>query len=60
MVESFIADSKRIFTVSRKPSKEEYKQMVIVVAIGIIAIGIIAFIIYLFFVLMGALTGIGF
>ncbi|MGI6589600.1 MAG: protein translocase SEC61 complex subunit gamma [Candidatus Iainarchaeum sp.] len=55
-VTNFIADAKRIFTVSRKPTMEEYKRMVIVVAIGIIAIGIIAYIIYLFF----ALTGIGF
>lgn len=55
-LKNFVADAKRIFTVSRKPSMEEYKRMTLIVAIGIIAIGVIAFIIYLFF----ALTGIGF
>jgi protein translocase SEC61 complex gamma subunit len=56
MLKNFLADAKRIFTVSRKPTMEEYKRMALVVAIGIAIIGIIGYIIYLFF----ALTGIGF
>jgi len=56
MVINFIADAKRIFLVSKKPTMEEYKRMALVVALGIIVIGIIGYIIYLFF----ALTGIGF
>jgi len=53
---SFIDDSKRIFVVSRKPTMEEYKRMITIVALGIIIIGVLAYIIYLFF----ALTGIGY
>ena len=56
LVGNFIADAKRIFLVSKKPTPEEYKRMAIIVALGIIVIGIIGFIIYLFF----ALTGIGY
>ncbi|MFA5930705.1 MAG: protein translocase SEC61 complex subunit gamma [archaeon] len=56
LVGNFVADAKRIFLVSKKPTPEEYKRMTIIVALGIIVIGIIGFIIYLFF----ALTGIGF
>ena len=56
MITSFIADAKRIFMVSKKPTMEEYKRMALVVALGIVVIGIIGYIVYLFF----ALTGIGF
>jgi protein transport protein SEC61 subunit gamma-like protein len=56
LVKNFLSDSKRIFLVSRKPTKEEYKRMCLIVALGIIVIGVLAFIIYLFF----ALTGIGY
>jgi protein translocase SEC61 complex gamma subunit len=56
MITNFMADAKRIFTVSKKPTTEEYKRMAIVVALGILVIGVIGYIIYLFF----ALTGIGF
>lgn len=56
MLKNFLADTKRIFTVSRKPTMEEYKRMALVVALGIIIIGVIGYVIYLFF----ALTGIGF
>ena len=56
MLTNFLADAKRIFTVSKKPTMEEYKRMAMVVALGIVIIGVIGFIVYLFF----ALTGIGF
>jgi protein transport protein SEC61 subunit gamma and related proteins len=49
----FISDSKRIFVVSRKPTKEEYKRMSIIIALGIIIIGIIGYVIYLIFALSG-------
>ena len=52
----FISDSKRIFVVSRKPSKDEYKKMAIIIALGIIVIGLIGFFIQLVFTLSG-LTG---
>ena len=51
----FIEDSKRIFIVSKKPTKVEYKRMALIVALGIILIGIIGYVIYLVF----ALTGLG-
>ena len=56
MLKNFIVDAKRIFTVSKKPTMEEYKKMALIVGIGIILIGIIGYVVYLFF----ALTGIGF
>jgi protein transport protein SEC61 subunit gamma and related proteins len=52
----FISDSKRIFVVSRKPSKNEYKKMGIIIAIGIVIIGILGFIVQLIFTALG-LTG---
>jgi len=56
MISNFLVDAKRIFTVSKKPTMEEYKRMALVVALGIAIIGTIGYIVYLFF----ALTGIGF
>ncbi|MFA5764284.1 MAG: protein translocase SEC61 complex subunit gamma [archaeon] len=52
----FISDSKRIFVVSRKPSKDEYKKMAIIIALGIVIIGLLGFFIQLVFTLTG-LTG---
>jgi protein transport protein SEC61 subunit gamma and related proteins len=52
----FISDSKRIFVVSRKPSKDEYKKMAIIIALGIVIIGLLGFFIQLIFTLTG-LTG---
>ncbi|MDD3083586.1 MAG: protein translocase SEC61 complex subunit gamma [Candidatus ainarchaeum sp.] len=54
---NFISDSKRIFIVSRKPTKDEYKKMLIIIGIGIIVIGVIGFVIQLIFNLAG-LVGI--
>jgi len=51
----FLEDSKRIFVVSKKPTNEEYKRMLIIIGAGAIAVGLIGFLIYLFF----ALSGIG-
>ena len=53
MLSNFISDSKRIFIVSRKPSKDEYKKMAIIIGIGIIIIGVLGFIINLLFNLAG-------
>ncbi len=52
-ISKFLADSKRIFIVSRKPSKEEYKKMAIIIALGIVLIGVIGFLIQLIFTLSG-------
>lgn len=52
-ISKFFADSKRIFVVSRKPSKDEYKKMAIIIALGIVIIGIIGFLIQLIFTLSG-------
>lgn len=54
-LKKFIEDSKRIFVVSKKPTMEEYKQMAIIIGVGIIFIGILGYLIYLLF----ALTGLG-
>jgi protein transport protein SEC61 subunit gamma-like protein len=51
----FINDSKRIFIVSRKPTWDEYKRMMIIVALGIVVIGMIGYLITLFF----SITGVG-
>lgn len=53
MVGKFLMDSKRIFRVSRKPSKEEYKRMALIIGLGIVIIGIIGFAIQLIFELAG-------
>jgi len=52
MLTNFVADARRIFTVSKKPTMEEYKRMVTIVGLGIIVIGILAFIVYMIFVLL--------
>ena len=51
IVGRFIEDSKRIFIVSKKPTWDEYKRMLLIVTIGIALIGIIGYIIYLIFAL---------
>lgn len=54
-VKKFIEDSKRIFVVSKKPTMQEYKQMAMIIGLGIIFIGVMGFLIYLLF----SLTGLG-
>ncbi|MDD5162579.1 MAG: protein translocase SEC61 complex subunit gamma [Candidatus ainarchaeum sp.] len=53
---SFLASSKRVLVIAKKPSKDEFMAMIKVTAIGIIIIGVIGVFVQLFFVL----TGIGF
>ncbi|MFH0715095.1 MAG: protein translocase SEC61 complex subunit gamma [Candidatus Diapherotrites archaeon] len=49
-IKGFFESSKRIFAVSKKPSREEFILMLKVVGIGILIIGFIGFIIRLFMV----------
>ncbi len=44
-LKSFILESKRVFRITKKPTKEEFKAIVKVSSIGIAIIGIIGFII---------------
>ena len=48
-VTKFIDDSKRIFTISKKPTWDEFKIMAKVTGIGILIIGIIGFFVSLIF-----------
>jgi len=48
-IKGFIEDAKRIFTISKKPTKEEFLAMLKVVGLGIIIIGIIGYFISLIF-----------
>ena len=48
-IAAFLDDTKRIFTISKKPTKEEFLAMLKVVGIGIIIIGIIGYLISLLF-----------
>jgi len=51
-VTKFIDDSKRIFTISKKPAWDEFKIMAKVTGIGILIIGIIGFFVSLIFALI--------
>ena len=44
-LKSFILESRRVFRITKKPSKEEFKAIVKISSIGIAVIGIIGFII---------------
>jgi protein transport protein SEC61 subunit gamma and related proteins len=55
MITQFINDSKRVLIVSKKPTMDEYKKMIIIVALGMAVIGVMGYLIMLFF----AVTGIG-
>ncbi|MCX6798993.1 MAG: protein translocase SEC61 complex subunit gamma [Candidatus Diapherotrites archaeon] len=50
---SFIASSRRVFIIAKKPDSREFQAMIKATAIGIIVIGAIGYIIYLVFVLAG-------
>lgn len=54
-ISEFLAASKRIFTISKKPDRQEFVAMLKATAIGTLVIAVIGFIVYLVF----ALTGIG-
>ncbi|MBU2639387.1 MAG: protein translocase SEC61 complex subunit gamma [Nanoarchaeota archaeon] len=49
---SFITQCKRVFRVTKKPSKEEYRVIVKISGLGIAIIGVIGFLIYLFWILI--------
>ncbi|MBI2110707.1 protein translocase SEC61 complex subunit gamma, partial [Candidatus Woesearchaeota archaeon] len=44
---SFIIESKRVYTITKKPSNEEFKVIVKVTALGILLIGLLGFIIHI-------------
>jgi protein transport protein SEC61 subunit gamma and related proteins len=48
----FIENSKRIFTISKKPTLDEYKKMILITGLGIVIIGVIGFVIALIFNLL--------
>ena len=48
-IKGFIEDAKRIFTISKKPTKEEFLAMLKVVGLGIVIIGVIGYFISLIF-----------
>jgi protein translocase SEC61 complex gamma subunit len=52
IITNFVSDANRIFTVSKKPTMEEYKRMTAIVGLGIVVIGIIAFVLYILFILL--------
>ncbi len=52
-ISNFLNSSRRIFTVSKKPDNEEYRQMAKVTGIGIILLGIIGFIVMFLFLIFG-------
>ena len=49
---SFILESKRVFRITKKPTKEEFKAIVKISSIGIAVIGIIGFIIQIIWALV--------
>jgi protein transport protein SEC61 subunit gamma-like protein len=50
---NFIASSKRVFIISKKPDWNEFQTMAKVTGIGIIVIAVIAYIIFLIFAFSG-------
>lgn len=49
---SFLIESKRVFKITKKPSREEFKAIVKVSGIGILIIGAIGFIIQMAWLLL--------
>lgn len=49
----FIESSKRVLTVSKKPDREEYLQMLKITALGVIVLGLIGFIVAILFAYFG-------
>ncbi len=47
-LKSFIAKSKRVWLILKKPSRKEYEMIAKVSAIGIAALGVVGFLISLF------------
>jgi len=48
-IKTFALECKRVFTITKKPSKEEFKIIVKVSGIGILIIGLLGFIIQVAF-----------
>ena len=48
-VGAFIASSRRVLVIARKPNWQEYQTMAKVTGIGIVVIAVLAYIIYLVF-----------
>ncbi|MDD3159873.1 MAG: protein translocase SEC61 complex subunit gamma [Candidatus ainarchaeum sp.] len=57
-IKSFVGDSKRIFHISKKPTMDEYKKMILITGLGIILIGGIGFIIALIFNFLKVVGGL--
>jgi len=49
---TFIIESKRVFQITKKPSKNEFQTIVKVTAIGVAIIGLIGFMIQIGFILI--------
>ena len=49
---SLFRDARRIFIISKKPTRKEYMTMAKIVALGFIIIGVIGFIVYLVFAIL--------
>ncbi len=49
---SFLAECKRVLLITRKPTKQEYKELVKITGIGLLVIGFIGFIISLVYQLI--------
>ena len=52
MVSKFISDMKKVWNVTRKPSKKDYLITLKIVLVGLVIIGFIGFIIYLLWQLL--------
>jgi protein transport protein SEC61 subunit gamma-like protein len=48
-ISSFIASSRRVLVIARKPTWAEYQAMVKVTGLGVVVIAILAFVVYLIF-----------
>ena len=44
-LKTFLIEAKRVYRITRKPNKQEFKTIVKITAIGIVVIGVIGFII---------------
>ena len=51
-LKSFLTQCKRVFRITKKPSKEEFKVIVKISGLGIAVIGLLGFFIYLTWILI--------
>ena len=52
MVSKLISDMKKVWNVTRKPSKKDYSLTLKIVLVGLLIIGLIGFVIYLIWQLL--------